>query len=126
VHGTKTCIEKLSRLNLRLSLILTTIFMLSFRLSRQIPGYVPCNWPLLAPFNPYVFVHDHCPILFGIVLSSTMETAPFNNAYLQPYVVKFNTVVVMYLLYVLAKLLLFWHLFLAVFTLSVVDWRHRA
>jgi len=42
------------------------------------------------------------------------------------HVVKFNTVVVVYLLYVLAMLLLFWHFFLAVFTMSVDDWGHRA
>lgn len=103
-------------MNLRVSLILTTIFILFIRLSRQIPGYVPCNWPLLAPWWSLSHIIWH---------SSTIETAPFNNTYLQPHVVKFNTVVVMYLLHVLANLL-FWHLFLSVFTMPVDDWGHRA
>jgi len=42
------------------------------------------------------------------------------------HIAKFYTVVVMYLLYVLAKLLLFWHVFRAVFTMPVDDWRHCA
>jgi hypothetical protein len=95
------------------------------------PGFDPQTvQPVVSRYTDYTVPAQPCVHNFHFVLTvhsfvSQVKSPTKYSAFCHVYI-SLILVVVLYISHVLPKLLLFWHLCLAVFTVSVDGWRHCA